>query len=144
MRTVDARTGLEVLEREEAVRLLATQEIGRLGFESGGGLEILPVNYVLDGEVVVFATADGAKLRGVAGSTVVFEVDEMDRTTRSGWSVVVHGRADQVTEHDSRELLDRARNLPLQPWADFPKPHLIRITPRFISGRRVRATLPHG
>ncbi len=137
MRLVDSRTGLVVLERDEAVRLLTTQEIGRLGFVSGGSMEVLPVNYVMDGDAVVFATAAGVKLSRAVGASVVFEVDHTDPVTRSGWSVVLRGIAAEVTEFDRRELVARVRSLPLQPWAQHPKPHLVRIEPVGISGRRV-------
>jgi hypothetical protein len=67
---------------------------------------------------------------------VVFEVDETDEQTRSGWSVVVHGLAQEVTAADTRTL-ERVRALPLEPWAEGRKPYYVRITPRFVSGRRV-------
>jgi len=142
MRLVDARTGLVVLERDEAVRLLTTQEVGRLGFVSGGSVEVLPVNYVMDGDAVVFATAAGVKLSRAVGASVVFEVDHTDPVTRSGWSVVLRGIAEEVTEFDRRDLVARVRSLPLRPWAQHPKPHLVRIEPVGISGRRVVVSGP--
>src|SRR3974390_2494822 len=60
MRTVDPRTGIEVLDYAECLRLLATKQVGRIGFAIWGGPEILPVNYVLDGDAVVFATGAGS------------------------------------------------------------------------------------
>ena len=136
MRTVDPRTGIEVLDYAECLRLLATKQVGRIGFAIWGGPEILPVNYVLDGDAVVFATGAGSKLSAVVRSAVVFEVDETDEQTRSGWSVVIHGLAQEVTAADTRTL-ERVRALPLEPWAEGRKPYYVRITPRFVSGRRV-------
>jgi nitroimidazol reductase NimA-like FMN-containing flavoprotein (pyridoxamine 5'-phosphate oxidase superfamily) len=80
----------------ECIHLLATMTVGRLGFVHEGGPEVLPVNYVLDGDAVVFATNTGMKLWGSTRGRVVFEVDQTDPVTRSGWSVVVHGLAQEV------------------------------------------------
>ena len=138
MRTEDPRTGIEVLDYAECMRLLGTKQVGRLGFAVWGGPEILPVNYVLDGDAVVFATGAGSKLSAVVRSPVVFEVDDTDERTRSGWSVLVHGQAQEVTAANARAL-ERVRALPLEPWAGGRKPYYVCITPRFVSGRRVGA-----
>jgi nitroimidazol reductase NimA-like FMN-containing flavoprotein (pyridoxamine 5'-phosphate oxidase superfamily) len=136
MRTLDSRTGIEVLEYAECMRLLGSKQVGRIGFAIWGGPEVLPVNYVLDGDAVVFATGAGSKLSAVVRSPVVFEVDDTDDAARSGWSVVVHGIAQEVTAADSGAL-ERVRALPLEPWAAGRKPYYVRVTPRFVSGRRV-------
>jgi uncharacterized protein len=141
MRIVDSRTGVEALDYAECLRLLASKQVGRLGFAIWGGPEILPVNYVMDGDAVVFATGAGSKLSAVVRSPVVFEVDDTDERTRSGWSVVVHGQAHEVTASDEGTL-ERVRALPLEPWAEGRKPYYVRITPRFVSGRRVGGAGP--
>jgi nitroimidazol reductase NimA-like FMN-containing flavoprotein (pyridoxamine 5'-phosphate oxidase superfamily) len=138
MKLVDERTGVEIIEREECLRLLGREVIGRIGFVDRGQPEVLPVNYVLDGEDVVFRTAEGTKLRTLGRAAVVFEVDRVDPADRSGWSVVVHGVAEQITVFDRVELRARAAALPIDPWAPGEKPHLVRIVPRTITGRRVR------
>lgn len=137
MRLLDSQTGIETLDRNTCTQLLATQEVGRLGFLSGGSPEILPVTYALDGDAVVFATATGTKLSGATRSPVVFEVDHTDRSTRSGWSVIVHGIAEEVTDLGTPALLERVRALHVHPWAPGDKAHLVRIAPRYMSGRRI-------
>jgi len=138
MRTEDARTGLERVDERECLLLLASKDVGRLGFVRGGNPEIVPINYVLDGDAVVFATGAGSKLAGAAtGASVVFEIDDINPTTRSGWSVIIHGMAYEVTKFDRTALVERVRSLPLNPWAGGDKPHLIRISPKFITGRRI-------
>jgi nitroimidazol reductase NimA-like FMN-containing flavoprotein (pyridoxamine 5'-phosphate oxidase superfamily) len=141
MRTVDPRTGIEVLDYAECLRLLASKTVGRIGFAIWGGPEILPVNYVLDGDAVVFATGAGSKLSAVVRSPVVFEVDDTDEHAHAGWSVVVHGHAQEVTGADNGTL-ERVRALPLEPWSSGRKPYYVRITPRFVSGRRVGGGAP--
>lgn len=137
MKVFDARSGIEMIEHEECLRLLATGAVGRLGVVLNGHPEIFPVNYVLDGEHVVFRTAVGPKLTGALRAGVVFEVDNFDPRTRSGWSVVVHGTGHDITPFDAPQLVARAAELPVHPWASGEKPHVVRITPTRISGRRV-------
>ncbi|HZQ28319.1 MAG TPA: pyridoxamine 5'-phosphate oxidase family protein [Acidimicrobiales bacterium] len=136
MKTIDT-TGIEQIDRDECVRLLTSGEVGRFGFVSGGMPEILPVNYTMDGDAVVFATATGTKLWGATRGPVVFEIDGIDPTTRSGWSVVVHGLAMEVTDLEAPALIERVRALAPNPWAGGDRPHLVRIAPRTITGRRV-------
>ena len=78
--------GVEILEREECLRMLGEQVVGRLGFVDLGQPLILPVNFELDDDVVVFRSAEGTKLRSGLGSEVCFEVDGVDRVARAGWS----------------------------------------------------------
>lgn len=144
MTLLDARTQIEIIDRAECLRLLATQEVGRIGFVNGATPEILPVNYALDGDAVVFASATGTKLWSAPRGTVSFEVDHLDAASRSGWSVVIHGVAQEITNLDSPGLVARVRALSLHPWAGGDRPHLIRIAPRTMTGRRVgpRAGVP--
>jgi nitroimidazol reductase NimA-like FMN-containing flavoprotein (pyridoxamine 5'-phosphate oxidase superfamily) len=138
MREVDPRSRVEVISRDECLVLLADACVGRLAFSANGFPDVLPVNYVLDGDAIVFATADGSKLAACMRGRVAFEVDSTDEGTRSGWSVVVHGEADVVTAAHNPVLLTRLHSLPLNPWADGERPHLVRITPNSITGRRIR------
>jgi uncharacterized protein len=134
---VGARTGIRWIEVKDCLRLLATKEVGRIGFVLGGAPHILPVNFVLDEEAVIFATAEGSKLRGIARNPVVFEVDDTDPGSRSGWSVVIHGMAEEVTGSDPPALLSRVRALHIEPWTTGDKPHLVRIRATSITGRAV-------
>lgn len=130
-------TAIELLDREECLRLLATQEIGRLAFVIGGHPDVLPVNYCLDGDAIVVRTDAGRKLEGLSRSPVAFEVDEIDRAGHAGWSVVVHGQAQEVTPYDRTDVVQRLAALPLQPWVG-DKAHTVRIVLASISGRRIR------
>jgi nitroimidazol reductase NimA-like FMN-containing flavoprotein (pyridoxamine 5'-phosphate oxidase superfamily) len=136
MRIADARTGIEVLDRAACLLLLADDVVGRLAFVDGGAPAIVVVNYVLDGDAVVFRSGPGTKLRTGVRAPVAFEIDRLDRESRSGWSVVVTGRLEEVTDHRST-LLQRVQALPIDPWAEGDKPHLLRLVPTAITGRRV-------
>jgi hypothetical protein len=91
------RPELAELAAEECYRLLATHEIGRLGVNAEHYPLIFPVNYALDRDVIIIRTHPGTKLSAAGHANVTFEVDEIDRRTRSGWSVLVRGLAEEVT-----------------------------------------------
>ena len=119
------------------MQLLADEHVGRLAVVVGGRPEIFPINYVLDGDAVVFRTSSGTKLAGTTQGEVAFEVDMTHGPSGSGWSVVVHGVAQEVTDLDRPDLRERLHSLPLGVWAGGDRPHLMRIAPTEITGRRV-------
>jgi nitroimidazol reductase NimA-like FMN-containing flavoprotein (pyridoxamine 5'-phosphate oxidase superfamily) len=135
MRTIDDRTGLEVLGENECLLLLGRTAVGRLIVVDDGRALVFPVNYRRDGRTVVLRTDEGLKLGLMAdGSPVTFEVDELDGAGRAGWSVVVTGVASEVT--DEGELAALAR-LQLHPWAPGAKSRYVRIVPERLEGRRI-------
>ena len=125
------------LSPEQCLELLADQVVGRLAVVVNGRAEIFPINYVLDGDAVVFKTNTGTKLWGTTQGEVAFEVDMVHAPSRTGWSVVVHGVAQEITDVDRPDLLERLHSLPLGVWAAGERPHLMRIAPNEITGRRV-------
>ena len=136
MRMIDSRTGLEWLERDECLELLAGEEVGRLAVVVGDAPIIVPVNYRMDGEALVFRSDDGTKVtHGVRGQ-VAFEIDQFDRGRQAGWSVVVTGRLEEAGG-DGPEALDRVHRSAVYPWVGGEKPHLLRLVPEHITGRRV-------
>ena len=91
------RAGLEILHLGDCFLLLKSVPVGRVGFVARGEVVILPVNFLVDGQDVVFATGAGSKLSSVeVGHYVGFEADAYDPATRTGWSVVVNGFAEIV------------------------------------------------
>jgi hypothetical protein len=95
---------------------------------------IFPVNYVLDGEDVVFRTAPGTKVAHGAGAPAAFEIDHLDRAARHGWSVIAVGRL-EVVGPGAGPGLARLRRLPIHPWAEGDKDILMRLVVGTISGR---------
>src|SRR5690606_4123134 len=100
-RRIDARTGLEIIDPDECRRLLATEDVGRLAIVDGSTPLVFPVNYALDGDAVVFRTVPGTKLALGPRGAVSFEVDAIDRTARTGWSVLVVGHLEEVEPFDA-------------------------------------------
>jgi nitroimidazol reductase NimA-like FMN-containing flavoprotein (pyridoxamine 5'-phosphate oxidase superfamily) len=133
---LDEAQRLEVLDRAECIELLTRHAfLGRLGLVVDGRPLIFPVNYMADRDAVVFCTASGTKLDNLAGGApVVFEVDDHVPLRHSGWSVMVQGHADVIT--DPTEL-ERLRRGPLRPWARGARATWVRIPLEEISGRRI-------
>lgn len=137
MTLADRRTGIHALDREECLRLLTTVPLGRFVTVIGGSPHVVPVNFVVDGDAVVFRTDAGTKLRAAERGRVAFEADDYDAATRTGWSVVIHGEAEEVTPYDHPETWRRVCSLPVDPWAGGEKAHWLRVTAVSVTGRRV-------
>ena len=129
--------GLEVIPEWECSRLLQTRQIGRLAFVVRSQPLVLPVNYTVDDGTIVLRTGLGAKLANAPLAKVAFEVDEIDETSREGWSVLVQGVGQDITTSID-PCSERLRSLAPRPWAGGAREHYIRVVPREISGRRVR------
>ena len=137
MRMIDGRTGIEVMDRAECLRMLRTDDVGRVAVVDAGHPVIFPVNYAVDGEHIVFRTAEGTKLDAtLKGGPVSFEIDDTDRHTRTGWSVIVTGWARVATNADD---VARFEQLGLEPWSQHRKDNWVVIHPERISGRRIVA-----
>jgi len=134
------RSGLEVLDRDECLRLMASATLGRIGFTSGALPAVLPVNFYLDGERILVRTGRGSQLDAALQNAVVaFEVDEFDPIDNSGWSVAVTGVATEVS--DPTEL-DAARHEPATRWTPPGSESVVAISTEFVSGRRVTTGTP--
>jgi uncharacterized protein len=135
MHGITTRGRFEELGHEECLTLLAAKSVGRIAFCSSSGPVVLPVNYVVQGEAVVFRTAAHNSLAAnLNGAAAAFEVDDIDEYLESGWSVLIKGYASFVEDID-----DTARDprMHLEPWADGVRALYVRVTPHTITGRRV-------
>lgn len=123
------------LTRIQCLQLLAETDVGRVVFAMGAMPAIQPVNYLLRGREVIYRTANGAKLAAATRNSIVaFEIDDIDRQARSGWSVVGVGPCREVT--DPTELAVSAACLP-EPWISGHTGHTIAIELEQINGRRI-------
>ncbi len=121
----------------ECWNLLASAAVGRIGFLVGDRPEVLPVNYILDGEAVLFRTAEGTVLNEVASGVVAFEVDHVEEATYEGWSVLVQGRAYDISDGVDANS-QRMRRLSLVTWAPGARHRWFRIKPDKVTGRHLR------
>jgi nitroimidazol reductase NimA-like FMN-containing flavoprotein (pyridoxamine 5'-phosphate oxidase superfamily) len=108
-------SSLVELSAGECEALLATHQIGRLGVNAEHYPLIFVVNYGLDRGVVVIRTHPGTKLSNANHANVTFEVDDIDRRTRSGWSVLIRGLAEELTPDHRADLIERTLASAVQP-----------------------------
>ena len=126
---------LTELGEEECRRLLSTHGVGRIAVSTEAAPLIVPVNYSVVGDAVVFRTQPGTvSLQGL-GREVAFEVDRVDDALSQGWSVVVRGRAETVTDPDAvRHLTEQVFSAP---WAGGEREVWVRIDITALTGRRI-------
>ncbi len=139
IRIMQAQSGLDIIPRAECLRLLASRRLGRLGFVVGDQPMVLPLNYAIKGDIIVFRTGEGSKLDAAPRAKVAFEVDEIDVNSCSGWSVVVQGRAEEITDVEDW-FQEEFRRAATPPWIPGATEHYLRIDPSWISGRRLPST----
>jgi nitroimidazol reductase NimA-like FMN-containing flavoprotein (pyridoxamine 5'-phosphate oxidase superfamily) len=113
--------------------------VGRIAYlDEHTGIEIFPVNFVVDHGTIVLRTAEGRKLTALAERPhVVFEADGGDPGDSTGWAVTVHGTAESIDGHD--DVVD-AFDLELTTWHGAAKPHFVRVVPRDIVGHHAVAS----
>lgn len=128
---------LEVLSVDECVQLLRQVPVGRIAVTVEALPVVLPVNFAVVDDGILFRTIEGTKLAAATSRAVVaFEVDSYEADGRSGWSVMVQGMAHEVTDPAALGRLDAAG---VEAWAlDGRADHIVRIELHTISGRRFR------
>ncbi len=136
---MDRDDELEELGAEACLRLLSTVPVGRVVYTEHALPAVLPVAFDVtpDGRLLLAVRRGSATARGLDGTVVAFQADRVDPVTRSGWSVLVHGRADIL--RDPEQIL-RALRSGLRSWVGEPDPMFVALVPELISGRRLSAT----
>lgn len=126
---------LELLDDDESLALLGSAEVGRVGVVVDGQPLIFPVNHVLEGRSIVVRTDSARMLGGASLAKVAFQADGFDAGARSGWTVLVQGIGNDVTDAIDATS-EHLQTVPVSPWAPGPKPRLLRIDVKTIEGRR--------
>lgn len=126
----------EVLSEPECFNLLRSETFGRIAYGEldPPRIHVIPVNYAIRGRSIVFSTGAGAKLHAVLhGAAVSFEVDSRDVRTGLGWSVLVCGSAEVVSDPTV------GLGLSPPPSADgADRTYVVEVSPCSISGRRLQ------
>lgn len=131
------------LTSQECMDLLRPGGVGRIAFVIPGEAAptVLPVNFLLHGDSIVFRTeAYGVIAEHAAAGHVSFEVDQLDGAVSEGWSVLAVGRARPV--NDPAELSTLRATAPVQPWASGERDLFVTIVPAKITGRRIENATP--
>ena len=123
------------LDRVECLRLLGITRFGRLVLSVDCLPVALPINLALLEDDVVFAAGPGSMLDAALRHDVLsVEADSIDPLYHTGWSVLVTGAAGVISDP---EVLERARRLPLAPWAPGPHPYFVLVPSTLVRGRRI-------
>ena len=131
--------GAQRLNRDEAMRLLATVDYGRVVFTLNALPAVRPVNHLVDGDQIIIRTRLSSAISIVVGTAdpgvvVAYEADEFDSERRVGWSVVATGHARTVSDRDA---LSRYEQL-LHPWVNQADTALV-IAPDIVTAFRIVA-----
>ncbi len=126
---------------EECLGLLSTHEVGRLCVVENGFPLAFPVNYRLvpnidGGAAIVVRTRPGGVL-DQDEVRVGFELDGIDGSTETGWSVVVRGTLHRAEATTTPAWL---RSWDPRPWIG-PRDSWLYVTPLEITGRRLVASV---
>jgi nitroimidazol reductase NimA-like FMN-containing flavoprotein (pyridoxamine 5'-phosphate oxidase superfamily) len=127
---------LDSLTTGQCRELLRSATIGRLVYTEHALPAIRPVRFVLADSGVLLRTTRYLALRKLAGTLVAFEADEIDPVTHMGWTVVVLGRAERVTDLESLVLVQEPED-PAEPGTEC-----VRVRIDQVSGRRVALSSP--
>lgn len=131
----DPMTEMDVDEAHQALR---SQQLGRLAWVQDGLPQVLPVTYALVDGSIVLRSGMGGKEQAAAGRAhAAFEVDGVDPDDGTAWSVVVHGRLEDVADGD--EIARLEPRLP-PPHVRGVRSHVLRLNPRAVRGRRLPLT----
>jgi transcriptional regulator with XRE-family HTH domain len=126
---------LRDLSPDECRARLSTHGLGRVAVSTPGGPAVVPVNYEVVDDAIVFRTAPNSAPAAAVGTDVAFEVDHVDEAMSQGWSVLAVGPARAITEPDAvRRLADHAHS---EPWAGGERELWVSIRPTRLTGRRI-------
>ncbi|GGP46488.1 pyridoxamine 5'-phosphate oxidase family protein [Saccharothrix coeruleofusca] len=126
--------GLEVLSREECLRLLARTPVGRLVFTDRALPAAHPVVYALDGESVVMRLPEGSAALTARDTVVAFEIDDLAHDLSKGWSVLAVGHVSEVSDRCELARLD-GLGLPSRGWGGGD--HYLVVELELLTGRRI-------
>ncbi len=125
-----AMAELETLDQDTCWDLVRSQSVGRFAVNRREACPlVVPVNFVVDGETIVFRSGVGTKLNATQLGRVALQVDEIDPLHHTGWSVLVEGLA--------HWHYDEGDTVAVETWAPGDRPYVIRLTSKGITGRRI-------
>jgi hypothetical protein len=134
---MEAAVEFEELSSEVCRHLLASEEVGRLAFIGDDGCPIVfPVNYAVEGDLIVLRTDSESVVNAVLARPVAFEVEHLAPAYRGGWSVLVRGVGRDLGGVDRNDVVEE-RHGSVRPWAPGSKHHRLGLEIDQVSGRRI-------
>jgi uncharacterized protein len=139
----DTVSYIRSLPETECFELLAVAVVGRVGFASPAGLQIIPMSYRLGADRQLFMkTPPSSALARLAAidAPVAFEVDYHSADFRIAWSVLMNGTISRL-DAAATAAYEELRRPPVA-WAGTVSSLPVRFVPRTISGRGLHRTHP--
>jgi hypothetical protein len=134
---MEVKVQFEELSDEVCRHLLASEEVGRLAFiDVDGGPVVFPLNYALEGDLIVVRTDSEGVVDAVAAHPVAFEVEHLAPAHHGGWSVLVQGVGRDLGVARRPDDVEQRRGT-VKPWAPGSKNRLLGIEIVHVSGRRI-------
>lgn len=129
---------LAELPYDKCHELLSGGIVGRAAVCTPAGPRIVPVNYAVFDESIVFRTTPYSVLGTYAWNTALaFEVDHVDYEDHRGWSVVATGRGSMVEDPEELAAIKTFWNP--RPWASGARLLYVRLRWDELSGRQLGA-----
>lgn len=124
------------LSLEECNRLLRSGVVGRIAITTPSGPHIIPVNYSVVDDMVVFRTTPYSVI-GTYGmnAPMAFEVDHVDYEYWTGWSVLARGRGEPIAEAEEVQRINQS--WPPHPWASGQRNLYFALRWNELTGRRL-------
>jgi nitroimidazol reductase NimA-like FMN-containing flavoprotein (pyridoxamine 5'-phosphate oxidase superfamily) len=130
METSRAPRRLVELTNNECWDLLRSRPFGRMAWTGDQGVSVIPVNFaVAQGHILLRTAAYTALARECRDRDVAFQVDDVDVTSQTGWSVLVRGHCramEPMTDDPDHEV-----------WVRDTRRARFVIEPREVTGRRM-------
>ncbi len=127
-------TPITALTRDECLRHLAIASVGRVVMSARALPAVIPVQFALLGDRIVFWADARDHPETINDNTVVgFQADDIDPVTHDGWSVQVVGLASHVRDPAALASLEGATP---RGWNDGTGP-LISLSLDLVDGRRL-------
>jgi len=125
---------LEALSTRECVELLAGSPVARVIFTDHALPAVLPLTIAVLNGAVCFRTTPDSRLAALAdGGVLTVQADAVDVPSRTGWSVVVTGLAEIVTDRAQRAAVEAV----VDPWAPGDHSVTVRVPLTSVTGRRI-------
>jgi nitroimidazol reductase NimA-like FMN-containing flavoprotein (pyridoxamine 5'-phosphate oxidase superfamily) len=124
------------LSQTECEALLRAGVVGRAAACTPDGPHVVPVNYSIIDDAVVFRTTPYSILGSQPRRSVIaLEIDHFDTEHQRGWSVVARGRAEMVV--DAAELESIRSTWDPGTWAAGARILYVRMHWSQLTGRRL-------
>ena len=119
---------------EQCLALLRRARFGRLSVSLRAVSVVVPVRYVLDGEVLLFAPGVEELAQALNRGVATLQADGFEEDSGQRWSVFVVGVAQRV--ENAASIGTETRSPSLAPDAALGDPvGLFRLVPEILSGR---------